>query len=291
MILESSEGMGTRGVLLNHEMPWLVEDMNPMLSGFGSNPVFLGGERGRDTMLMLHAQSHLEGAKPLGDSGLYFGGLSAATNCVEDGSLSPDDFKFFYKTSEWLPGQLEKEIGDGLWQPARLHLSWLLEQRGQRDMWEEVRERLIDTQLRSSGLRVQLVDPSKKKKKEEQAAPQTEQTSVEAQPTEPRAAAERSAHVAADGVAGGPVPSAGDEPAAARPHAGETEGLAAELGTGQVEEVLAYRKFKGAEQWLVRWRSYGPDDDTWERWHMLDSEPVRHQANDLREQTLRGFSS
>ena len=41
---------GSRGVLLNHETPWQVEEMSPgALLPFQANGVFLGGDAGRVT--------------------------------------------------------------------------------------------------------------------------------------------------------------------------------------------------------------------------------------------------
>ena len=130
LLLETTPEDGSRGVLLNHEMPWQVEDMgNDKLSEcFGQNAVFLGGERGRDTMLMVHSQSDLPGSSPLGP--VHMGGVAAAMQRVASGERSAEDFKFFYKSSEWLPGALEKEVCNGLWRVVDLDPSVLLAQRG-----------------------------------------------------------------------------------------------------------------------------------------------------------------
>jgi len=98
------------GLLLNHETPWQISDMNSHLLEFGGNAVFLGGERGADTMLMLHSHPEVHGARPVGNAGLMRGGLDDAADRVAGGALPADDFKFFYKVSEWLPGKLEEEV-------------------------------------------------------------------------------------------------------------------------------------------------------------------------------------
>ena len=50
---------GTKGVLLNHETPWTVEDLAPdaKMAPFAANAVFLGGDAGRDTITMVHGAS------------------------------------------------------------------------------------------------------------------------------------------------------------------------------------------------------------------------------------------
>ena len=105
-----SEFNSLLGLLLNHETPWQISDMNPHLLEFGGNAVFLGGERGADTMLMLHSHPEVHGARPVGNAGLMRGGLDDAADRVAGGALPADDFKFFYKVSEWLPGKLEEEV-------------------------------------------------------------------------------------------------------------------------------------------------------------------------------------
>lgn len=138
LILEHG-GSGTRGVLLNHRTPWKVDDMAPgALPDFGANSVFLGGDAGRDTMIMIHGESELPGAQEVG-RGVYEGGVSAAVEAVKQGALPSDRFKFFYKTVEWLPNQLEQQIDGGVFRLIELSPAWLFGQSGDRMMWEEVR--------------------------------------------------------------------------------------------------------------------------------------------------------
>jgi len=49
LIIEHDASTGTRGVLLNHETPWEVEEMAPGAfdDTFAANPVFLGGDAER----------------------------------------------------------------------------------------------------------------------------------------------------------------------------------------------------------------------------------------------------
>ena len=55
-------------------------------------------------------------------------------------SLAAEKLKFFYKTVEWLPGQIEKQCADSLFEHISISNDLLLGQRGPRVMWAEVKE-------------------------------------------------------------------------------------------------------------------------------------------------------
>ena len=64
LVIEHSSDGGTKGVLLNHETPFTVADMTDGLGEIiGQNTLFLGGDAGPDTMLMLHGMPLLEGSR------------------------------------------------------------------------------------------------------------------------------------------------------------------------------------------------------------------------------------
>jgi len=58
-----------------------------------------------------------------------------------------------------------------------------------------------------------------------------------------------------------------------------------EKKASDIESLVDFRLFKGSEQWRVRWRGCGPDEDTWERWDKLDSPALQERAKTLRMQT------
>ena len=138
LVLEHGDD-GTRGVLVNHQMPWEVQDMNEALTAFEGQAVYLGGDRGADTMLMLHRLPLVKGAKPVGDGGVCLGGLRDAVGFVERGELRASQFKFVYKTSEWLPGALERELADDLWTPIETSPAIVLDDGQRTPMWNHVR--------------------------------------------------------------------------------------------------------------------------------------------------------
>jgi putative AlgH/UPF0301 family transcriptional regulator len=151
LIIEHSERSGSRGVVLNNPTPWTVQDMTgrPSLGKLDDNPIFLGGDAGRDTMLMVHGLHLVEGATPLGEPGvgialggdaLYVGGTANAAELVDAGELQASNFRFFYKSVEWLPGQLEKQVAGGMLHHVKLSPSLLLGQKTVgKDLWGRVK--------------------------------------------------------------------------------------------------------------------------------------------------------
>lgn len=51
----------------------------------------------------------------------------------------------------------------------------------------------------------------------------------------------------------------------------------------EVEAVLEYRVRYGTEQWLLKWKGYGPDRNTWEPWEHLITEQVEGEARQVRD--------
>jgi putative transcriptional regulator len=259
LLLEHDGERGSRGVLLNHETPWSVTEMNDALTPFDQNLVFLGGDRGADTMLMLHADASLPGAAPVGAGGLHRGGLAAASARVAGGSSSASAFKFFYRVSEWLPGMLDREVADGLWSPVELPLQQLLQPKGPKSMWQRVRDEKLMPRPRVAG---------------DATMPRREPPPVPPKAASPPATTATAAPAAVTAAA---APSAPAGPGAASAvdsgSAGAVGAVGAAAGAGgKVAAVVGFRRFMGNEQWRVRWRGFGASDDTWEAWRVLEAE-------------------
>ena len=54
----------------------------------------------------------------------------------------------------------------------------------------------------------------------------------------------------------------------------------------EVESVAEYRCVYGVEQWLVKWRGYGEDRNTWEPWENLLTPQVQAEAQRVRDDFL-----
>merc|ERR1740130_691028 len=138
VLIVQHDDKGTKGVLLNHGTPWTVEDLSPgALEPFAASKVFLGGDAGRDTMVMVHGEDMLPGAEEIGN-GAYKGGVSSAVKAVAAGALPAERFKFFYKSVEFLPDALALQINSGVFRVIDLSPAWLFGPSGQRSMWQDV---------------------------------------------------------------------------------------------------------------------------------------------------------
>ena len=54
----------------------------------------------------------------------------------------------------------------------------------------------------------------------------------------------------------------------------------------QVECIAEYRLQYGIEQWLVKWKNYGEDRNTWEPWENLLTPEVQAEAKQVKESSL-----
>ena len=105
---------GARGVILERPSAFSMGETSPGIGCFEANTLFIGGEQGSDTAIML-GKLQLEGACKYVGSGIYLGGMKAAKERVTDGIGLPKDYKFFFNHAEWEAGVLEKEIAAGTW--------------------------------------------------------------------------------------------------------------------------------------------------------------------------------
>lgn len=55
----------------------------------------------------------------------------------------------------------------------------------------------------------------------------------------------------------------------------------------EVEKVIQYRSRYGVEEWLIKWKGYGTDRNTWECWENLLTVEVREEASKAREAALQ----
>lgn len=142
LVLEHGEG-GSRGVLLNRETPFTMGELTPNMDCFAESPVYRGGNAGSDTVLMLHARSDLRGAKPVGESGLYLGGLKHAQELVSSGGADASAFKFFFNSEIWAPSELEKQIKQQVWwSTQQVTADQVVAARGDRSLHSNLKRRL-----------------------------------------------------------------------------------------------------------------------------------------------------
>src|SRR5690606_36008093 len=110
---------GTLGVAINRPTRVALDEIVPDLeTGSYTGSVFRGGPVGPTQLVFLvrNPPLGLLQAAPLIVDGIRASGdLAALPRLVELGRATNDDLRFFAGHVEWAPGQLAREIADGLW--------------------------------------------------------------------------------------------------------------------------------------------------------------------------------
>lgn len=138
----------TLGVNLMKPTMLTVGEATNLQSPLAGNTLYMGGEYGGRGAVMLHAVSDLEGAKPIGDSGIYVGGIKAAGDRISAGLNDPSEFKFFFNLVRWSAGELQRDVDDKRWSPFKIPKELVLKQDDEAEpshLWNLVyRKRVVD---------------------------------------------------------------------------------------------------------------------------------------------------
>jgi putative AlgH/UPF0301 family transcriptional regulator len=155
LIIHHAPEQRSRGLLLDHPTAFTVGETAPALDVFAENTLFLGGEAGANTALMLHRFA-LPGARAVGGSGLYLGGVRSAMEKVEAGEFSPGDFIFVFNECEWEPGVLQQEVEAARWTVLRCPPHFLMPPGAGRartsSLWERCRREIRRLGLSSAAM-------------------------------------------------------------------------------------------------------------------------------------------
>jgi len=160
---------GALGVVLNRPAategaPQLSQALCAALEGDGADRVgveafngafgktiaaYVGKPAARDggdqPAMVIHGVSDLEGASELAPGlGIYRGGAAAAAESVAGGAAEPLDFRFFIGRYEWGPGELARDVRDGVYRPAACSRGVALKQclGLPKPLWHEVMDML-----------------------------------------------------------------------------------------------------------------------------------------------------
>ena len=90
-------------------------------TALGENKLFRGGSDGEDKVVMVHTFAGVDGATPVGESGIFIGGMASAQELVAKGHLPASGFKFIYNQCEWGPGKLDREVRQGTFRVGSLN--------------------------------------------------------------------------------------------------------------------------------------------------------------------------
>lgn len=133
---------GSRGVLLNRETPFTMGEMAAGMGCFADSSVHRGGNGGADTVLMLHARADVTGSTPIGNSGLYLGGLKHAQQLIAEGRADVSEFKFFYNSQVWGSGSLEAQLEQTWLTTDDVTAAEIMSARGDRTLHSKLKRRL-----------------------------------------------------------------------------------------------------------------------------------------------------
>lgn len=153
-VFEHNDEIGSRAVLLEMATAFTLADLAPQAFGdsiFGNYTVFRGGERGDDLAILLHPYKDLPGCRPVGGD-IYYGGLPAAEMVLrmqasgeEDFGVEPSFFKWFFNYVGFEPGQLDRQVAEGVWDVLELNPQSVLRQGPalERGLWATLRRHYL----------------------------------------------------------------------------------------------------------------------------------------------------
>lgn len=135
---------GSMGLIINKELPLLLNDVIKEFKYLDNIPLFKGGPIGTDTLFYLHALPNISGALPV-SNGLYLNGdFDAIKQYVLQGNPIEGKIRFFLGYSGWEGEQLEHEIEENTWMIGKEEVSYLLsgENKEIKEMWKRSLEKL-----------------------------------------------------------------------------------------------------------------------------------------------------
>lgn len=134
---------GATGVVLNNRTEYMLAELIEGITAGTPIPVYCGGPTGQDRIYFVHTLGPdiIPDARPYAD-GLYVGGsFDAAADYVNGGYPTDGYIRFFIGYTNWVEGQLEKELASSVWAtlPQALAPSQLLTDSGDRAWHNAVR--------------------------------------------------------------------------------------------------------------------------------------------------------
>ena len=112
---------------------------------FDTAAVSYGGPVLPEEYSILHGFGEVEGSKKVAP-GVFVGGSEELMNEVRRRHFHPDQALFVKGHAAWVPGQLSREIGKGVWHPASISADFILRYAGApvregdncQDLWSDI---------------------------------------------------------------------------------------------------------------------------------------------------------
>lgn len=140
LLVDHSEE-GSMGLIINKELPVLVNDVIKEFKYLEDIPLFKGGPMGTDTLFYLHSLQSIPDALSIGN-GLYLNGdFTAIKRYVLQGNPIEGKIRFFLGYSGWESEQLRREITGNTWIVGKEGANYLLGEES-KQMWKKSMEKL-----------------------------------------------------------------------------------------------------------------------------------------------------
>jgi len=127
---------GTMGIIMNKQLPMMVNDFVKEFKYINDIPLYRGGPVSTDTLFYLHTLPDLEGAIRIGD-GIYLNGdFTTIKHYILQGNPIEGKIRFFLGYSGWDAEQLKHEIEENTWLIGQADPSSLMN-KPFKNMWKE----------------------------------------------------------------------------------------------------------------------------------------------------------
>lgn len=132
---------GSMGLVINKQLPLLLNDIIMEFKYLDEIPLFKGGPVATDTLFYLHTLTEVPGSISI-SKGLYLNGdFDAIKRYILQGNEISEHIRFFLGYSGWESTQLCNEIKENTWLVSEEEKSYLMMD-NTKDMWRKALEKL-----------------------------------------------------------------------------------------------------------------------------------------------------
>lgn len=130
---------GTMGLVINKQLPLLLNDVVMEFKYLDEIPLYKGGPVATDTLFYLHTLEKIPGSIPV-SKGLFLNGdFEEIKKYILQGNKVNECIRFFLGYSGWESNQLHSEIKENTWLVSEEENSYLM-RNDTKDMWKEALE-------------------------------------------------------------------------------------------------------------------------------------------------------
>jgi len=126
---------GTMGIIMNKQLPLLVNDVIEEFKYLNDIPLYRGGPVSTDTLFYLHTLPDIEGSIKIGEGTYLNGEFDSIKRYVLQGNPIEGKIRFFLGYSGWEAEQLKHEIKENTWLIGQADMDTLMNN-PIKDMWK-----------------------------------------------------------------------------------------------------------------------------------------------------------